>query len=140
MSWGEPFQNRLQLIVMFFFIVLIIVMFTLYLLIAFSLFAVLYVFLLLPFLWWNKDVYIQRHSFVVIWYAVTSIYKRYATWPNNFVLLTTQYMSLTLTFLQEISQFVDLHHYADDAKWLFVILAVAITFWNLIGWVYWLLI
>ena len=32
-------------------------MFTLYLLVAFSLFAVLYVFLLLPFLWWNKDVY-----------------------------------------------------------------------------------
>jgi len=57
MSWGEPFQNKLQLIHVFF-IVLIIVMFTLYLLIAFSLFAVLYVFLLLPFLWWNKDVYI----------------------------------------------------------------------------------
>ena len=35
-------------------------MFTLCLLIVFSLFIMLYVFLLLPFLWWNKDVYINR--------------------------------------------------------------------------------
>jgi len=42
-------------------------MFTLYLLIVFSLFIMLYVFLLLPFLWWNKDVYIAvaTHTAIV---------------------------------------------------------------------------
>jgi len=60
MSWElevNIFKIDCSLIVMFF-TILIIVMFTLYLLIVFSLFIMLYVFLLLPFPWWNKDVYI----------------------------------------------------------------------------------
>ena len=47
---GESFQNKLQLN-SHFFTKLIIVIFTLCLLIVFSLFIMLYVFLLLPFLW-----------------------------------------------------------------------------------------
>ena len=57
--WVEVnhFKIDCSLIVMFF-TKLIIVMFTLCLFIVFSLFIMLYVCLLLPFLWWNKDVYI----------------------------------------------------------------------------------
>ena len=58
MSWSEYSKIDYSLIVMFF-NKLITVMFTLCLLIVFfCLFIMLYVFLLLPFLWWNKDVYI----------------------------------------------------------------------------------
>ena len=58
-------ESHCSLIVMFF-TKLIIVMFTLCLLIVFSLFIMLYVCLLLPFLWWNKDVGYNCCGLVVV--------------------------------------------------------------------------
>ena len=75
--WVEVnhFKIDCSLIVMFF-TKLIIVVFTLCLLIVFSLFIMLYVFLLLPFLWWNKNVYIYI-LMLLFYYKLTCILQSY---------------------------------------------------------------